>query len=124
VMAMTSKGFWSWFARAGPSRSGCRIFWSKDVPSGVRPNSSAADHFVHAPWQRTAELDLGDERLGGLLRVDVVPLGLRVEESNLTDPSARFPLPCMPRSHIPSWSKREQAKAILPRILRGQRRFK
>lgn len=37
VMAITNNGFCRAFCLAGPSKSGCRIFWSKAVPSGVRP---------------------------------------------------------------------------------------
>lgn len=85
VMAITSKGFWSCLCRAGPSNKGCSTFWSKAVPSGVRPVTRSVNPVLGSGgWKgRTAELDLLDDLQGSLFGVDIVSLHLGVEESDL-----------------------------------------
>jgi hypothetical protein len=63
VMAMTRSGFWSAFDLAGPSNSGWRIFWSSDVPRGVRPANeryadqrAGPDHFQNT--DHDVEIDM------------------------------------------------------------------
>lgn len=57
VSAMTSTGFLNAPLLAGPSRAGCKTFWSKLVPSGVNPenltcptrSSTCASEVIRSP---------------------------------------------------------------------------
>jgi hypothetical protein len=89
VIAITSKGFCNCRCLAGPRRSGCKIFWSSAVPSGVKPDDQLdARDETGRESRLTTEFDLPNELEGGLFRVDVVSLDLRVEESDLAGLSA------------------------------------
>lgn len=57
---------------------GWRIFWSSDVPRGVRPGVSV----IPTVQELTRELDLANELHDLLLGADVVAAGLRVEEAD------------------------------------------
>lgn len=117
---MASEAVAAWPGRA---RAAARSFGPERYRAESILQHQVSSALVQQRIRHTAEFDLLDKLQSRLLRVDIVALDLRVEEPDLTAGSESLPRSSHEvtrKTYMPSWSKRAQAKATLPRILSSQ----